>query len=147
MYPFVWLGWSIHYKVKEAGSIKTKAVHCLLGVGRDGTKDLLGLYINETEGAKILLQVLSDLQNRGATDILIACIDNLKGFAEAIESVFPQTEVQLCVVHQPTTALNMLPKRFKTGNGITEKVYTSTKEQAQTALDELEKNGKQNIRL
>ena len=71
VYPFVWMD-AIHYKVKEDNSIKTKAVHCLLGVGRDGTKDLLGLYINETEGAKFWLQVLSDLQNRGVQDILIA---------------------------------------------------------------------------
>jgi len=143
VYPFVWLD-AIHYKVKEAGSIKTKAVHCLLGVGRDGTKDLLGLYINETEGAKFWLQVLSDLQNRGVTDILIACIDNLKGFAEAIESVFPQTEVQLCVVHQLRNSTKYVAyKDLKPVMASLKKVYTaSTKEQAQTALDELEKEWK-----
>lgn len=99
VYPFVWLD-AIHYKVKEEGAIKTKAVHCLLGVNREGIKDLLGLYISENEGARFWLDVMSDIQNRGVKDILIACIDNLKGFAEAIESVFPKTEVQLCVVHQ-----------------------------------------------
>ena len=97
--PFLWLD-AIHYKVKEDGSIKTKAVYCLLGVSREGTKDLLGLYISENEGARFWLNVMADIQNRGVKDILIACIDNLKGFAEAIESVFPKTEVQLCIVHQ-----------------------------------------------
>jgi transposase-like protein len=99
VYPFMWLD-AIHYKVKEEGTIKTKAVYCLLGVNREGIKDLLGLYISENEGARFWLNVLADIQNRGVRDILIACIDNLKGFAEAIETIFPQTEVQLCVVHQ-----------------------------------------------
>ena len=110
VYPFVWMD-AIYYKVKEENSIKTKAIHCLLGVSRDGTKDLLGLYINETEGAKFWLQVLTDLQNRGVKDILIACIDNLKGFAEAIESIFPQTEVQLCIVHQIRNSTKFVPNK------------------------------------
>lgn len=99
VYPFMWLD-AIHYKVKEDGAIKTKAVYCLLGVNREGIKDLLGLYISENEGARFWLNVLTDIQNRGVKDIIIACIDNLKGFADAIETIFPQTEVQLCVVHQ-----------------------------------------------
>ena len=99
VYPFVWLD-AIHYKVKEDGAIKTKAVYCLLGVNREGIKDLLGLYISENEGARFWLNVLADIQNRGVKDIIIACIDNLKGFAEAIETIFPNTEVQLCIVHQ-----------------------------------------------
>jgi transposase-like protein len=80
VYPFMWLD-AIHYKVKEDGAIKTKAVYCLLGVNREGVKDLLGLYISENEGARFWLNVLADIQNRGVKDILIACIDNLKGFA------------------------------------------------------------------
>ena len=99
VYPFMWLD-AIHYKVKEDGAIKTKAVYCLLGVNREGVKDLLGLYISENEGARFWLSVLTDIQNRGVKDIIIACIDNLKGFADAIETVFPNTEVQLCIVHQ-----------------------------------------------
>ena len=99
VYPFVWLD-AIHYKVKEDGAIKTKAVYCLLGVNREGVKDLLGLYLSENEGSRFWLSVLTDIQARGVKDILIACIDNLRGFAEAIESVFPKTEVQLCIVHQ-----------------------------------------------
>lgn len=99
VYPFVWLD-AIHYKVKEDGAIKTKAVYCLLGVNREGIKDLLGLYIGQNEGARFWLNVLTDIQNRGVKDILIACIDNLTGFADAIQTIFPHTEVQLCIVHQ-----------------------------------------------
>ena len=143
VYPFVWMD-AIHYKVKEDNSIKTKAVHCLLGVGRDGTKDLLGLYINETEGAKFWLQVLSDLQNRGVQDILIACIDNLKGFADVIESVFPQTEVQLCVIHQIRNSTKyVVSKDMKAVMASMKKVYTATtKEQAEAALELMEKEWK-----
>jgi len=143
VYPFVWMD-AIHYKVKDEGSIKTKAVYCLLGVGRDGKKDLLGLYINETEGAKFWLQVLTDLQNRGVQDIIIACIDNLKGFAEAIESIFPRTEVQLCVVHQIRNSTRYVAsKDMKAVMASLKKVYTaSTKEQAALELDELEKQWK-----
>lgn len=99
VYPVVWLD-AIHYKVKEDGAIKTKAVYCLIGINREGIKDLLGLYISENEGARFWLNVLTEIQNRGVKDIIIACIDNLKGFAEAIETIFPKTEVQLCIVHQ-----------------------------------------------
>jgi len=143
VYPFVWMD-AIHYKVKEENSIKTKAIHCLLGVGRDGMKDLLGLYVNETEGAKFWLQVVSDLQNRGVKDILIASIDNLKGFSEAIESVFPQTEVQLCVVHQIRNSTKyVVSKDMKNVMTSMKRVYTaSTKEQAEMALDEMEKEWK-----
>src|ERR1041385_4476606 len=72
VYPFMWLD-AIHYKVKEDGAIKTKAVYCLLGVSRDGIKDLLGLYISDNEGARFWLNVLSDIQNRGVKDIIVAC--------------------------------------------------------------------------
>lgn len=143
VYPFVWLD-AIHYKVKEDGAIKTKAVYCMLGVNREGTKDLLGLYINETEGARFWLQVLTDLQNRGVQDILIASIDNLKGFAEAIESIFPKTEVQLCVVHQIRNSTKYVAhKDLKEVVKSLKKVYEApTKEQAETALQELEKEWK-----
>lgn len=139
VYPFIWLD-AIHYKVKEDGSIKTKAIHCILGVNRDGVKDLLGLYINETEGARFWLQVLTDLQNRGIKDILIACIDNLKGFAQAIETIFPHTEVQLCVVHQiRNTTKYVAYKDLKKVMGSLKKIYeASTKEQAEIGLKELE---------
>ena len=95
VYPFVWLD-AIFYKVRDHGSIQTKAVYGVIGLNREGIKDLLGLYIGETEGARFWLTVLSDLQNRGVRDIFIACIDNLKGFAEAVESIFPNSQVN-CV--------------------------------------------------
>ena len=112
VYPIVWLD-AIHYKVKDQGSIKTKAVYCVIGLNREGIKDLLGLYIGESEGARFWLGVLSELQNRGVRDIFISCIDNLKGFAEAIETVFPQTEVQLCVIHQLRNSFRYITHREK----------------------------------
>lgn len=108
LYPIVWMD-AIHYKVKDDGSIKTKAVYCIIGVNTDGMKELLGMYIGESEGAKFWLDVLSDLRDRGVKDILIACIDNLKGFSEAIESIFVHTDVQLCIVHQVRNSLRYVP--------------------------------------
>ena len=94
-----WLD-AIHYKIKDEGRYVTKAVYTILGVGLDGKKEVLGLYLSESEGAKFWLQVLTDLHNRGVEDILIASVDGLKGFPEAIKTVFPKTEVQLCVIHR-----------------------------------------------
>jgi putative transposase len=99
IYPIVWLD-AIHYKIRENGKVHGKAVYTILGVNLEGQKEVLGLYISENEGANFWLQVLTDLSNRGVSDILIACIDGLKGFPEAIETIFPETEVQLCIVHQ-----------------------------------------------
>lgn len=99
IYPFVWLD-AIHYKVKDGGKYVSKAVYTVLGVGMDGKKDILGLYLSESEGANFWLSVLTDLNNRGIQDILIASVDGLKGFPEAIKTIFPQTEVQLCIIHQ-----------------------------------------------
>jgi transposase-like protein len=139
VYPFVWMD-AIHYKVKEDGSIKTKAVYCLLGVNRDGVKDLLGLYISENEGARFWLNVLTDIQNRGVNDILIACIDNLKGFAEAIESIFPKTEVQLCIIHQIRNSTKYVAyKDLKAVMASLKTVYEApSKEQAEKGLKLLE---------
>jgi len=139
VYPFMWLD-AIHYKVKEDGSIKTKAVYCLIGMNREGIKDLLGLYISENEGAKFWLNVLSDIQNRGVKDILIACIDNLKGFAEAIETIFPKTEVQLCVVHQIRNSTRFVPSKDIRAviKSLREVYQASTKEQAEKGLYDLE---------
>ena len=81
---------AMHFKVKEEGKISNKAIYTIIGVNLEGKKDLLGLYVSESEGANFWLQVLTDLNNRGLQDILIASIDNLKGFAEAIKSIFPK---------------------------------------------------------
>lgn len=99
LYPFVWLD-AIHYKVKDGGKYVSKAVYTILGVRLDGKKEILGLYLSESEGANFWLSVLTDLQARGVEDILIASVDGLKGFPEAINAIYPQTEVQLCIVHQ-----------------------------------------------
>lgn len=99
LYPFVWLD-AIHYKVKDGGKYVSKAVYTILGVRLDGKKEILGLYLSENEGANFWLSVLTDLQARGVEDILIASVDGLKGFPEAINAIYPQTEVQLCIVHQ-----------------------------------------------
>lgn len=99
IYPFVWLD-AIHYKIKDGGKYVSKAVYTVLGVNMEGKKDILGLYLSESEGANFWLSVLTDLNNRGLQDILIASVDGLKGFPEAIKAIFPQTEVQLCIIHQ-----------------------------------------------
>jgi len=100
LYPIVYLD-ALDVNIKVAGRVSKRAVYGVLGINRDGTKDVLGLWIGEAEaeGAKFWLKVLTDLKNRGLKDILIACCDGLKGFPQAIEAVYPQTQVQLCIVH------------------------------------------------
>jgi len=110
VYPILWLD-AIHYKVREDNAIKTKAVYCLIGLNREGVKDLLGMYIGENESARFWLSVLNDIHRRGVQDILIASIDNLKGFAQAIEAVFPKTKVQLCIVHQIRNSLKYVAEK------------------------------------
>ncbi|GMV54060.1 MAG: hypothetical protein AMXMBFR68_18520 [Ignavibacteria bacterium] len=107
VYPFVWLD-AIYYTVRHEGRVVSRAVYCVIGLNQDGHKELLGLYIGESEGAKFWLGVLTDLSNRGLRDMFIACIDNLTGFAEAIEAVFPRTQVQLCVIHQMRNSIKYL---------------------------------------
>ncbi|NDV80312.1 IS256 family transposase, partial [Dysgonomonas sp. 511] len=100
VYAIFWMD-AIHYKVfDESGRAVSRAIYNVLGIDKEGNKDVLGMYISKSEGANFWLSVLTDLQNRGIKDILIASIDNLSGFADAIESVFPETTVQLCIVHQ-----------------------------------------------
>jgi len=139
LYPFVWLD-AIHYKVKEDGRYISKAFYTVLGVGIDGRKEILGLYLNESEGAKFWLQVLTDLQNRGVEDILIASVDGLKGFPEAINTIFPQTKVQLCIVHQIRNSLRYVAsKDQKEFMRDLKLVYKAeTKESAELYLDKLE---------
>ena len=108
VYPFVWMD-ALFYKVKQDGRIKSMAAYLVLGMNIEGEKDLLGIYLAETESSSFWLQVLSDLENRGVRDILIACIDNLTGFREAIGTVFPKTDVQLCIVHQIRNSIKYVP--------------------------------------
>jgi putative transposase len=141
VYPFVWLD-AIHYKVRHEGRVVNRAAYCIIGLNQEGHKELMGLYIGENEGSKFWLQVLTDLQNRGVQDIFIACIDNLQGFAEAIEAIFPQTEVQLCIVHQIRNSQRYLSwKDTKAFLKDLQGVYkASTKELAEKNLDQLESN-------
>src|SRR5256885_5165311 len=105
VYPIMYLD-AIQFKVRDGGHVKNKAIYLAIGVTLDGLKEVLGLWIAQTEGAKFWLQVVTELKNRGVTDIFIACVDGLKGFPEAIETVFPKTEVQLCIVHMVRHSLN-----------------------------------------
>ncbi len=139
IYPFVYLD-AIHYKVKEEGHYVSKAFYTVLGVNLEGKKEILGLYLNESEGAKFWLQVLTDLQNRGVEDILIASVDGLKGFPEAINSVFPDTEVQLCIVHQIRNSLKYVASKNQKqfANELKTVYKADTKEGAEEALDKME---------
>jgi len=99
VYPIVWMD-AIHYKVRYEGQVQSRAVYNVLSLNKEGKKEHIGVYIAESEGAKFWLNVLTHLKNRGVNDILIACTDNLKGFSEAIASIYPKTEIQKCVIHQ-----------------------------------------------
>ena len=112
VYPFVFLD-CMHYKVRDNGTVESRAIYNILGINREGKKDLIGIYLSENEGAKFWLSVLTDLKQRGVEDILIACIDGLKGFPEAIEAVFPKTKIQLCIIHQIRTSMRYVPEKDK----------------------------------
>jgi len=110
VYCIVWLD-AMHYKVRVEGKVEHRALYNILGINTSGQKEVLGLYVSESEGANFWLQVLTDLHNRGLEDILIACTDNLRGFSEAIESVYPQCEVQSCIVHQVRNSLKYVASK------------------------------------
>jgi len=139
IYPFVWLD-AIHYKIKENGRYVSKAIYTILGVNLSGRKEILGLYLSENEGANFWLQVLTDLQQRGIEDILIASVDGLKGFPEAINAIYPQTVVQLCIVHQIRNSLRYVAsKNQKEFMKDLKLVYKAiSKEAAEVELDRLE---------
>ncbi len=144
-YPFVWLD-AIHYKVRESGVYRGKAVYTVLGLKLDGTKEILGLYLSENEGANFWLSILTDISNRGVKDILIASVDGLSGFPDAINSIFPDTEVQLCIIHQIRNSMKYVAsKNQKAFMADLKPVYKAvSKEAAEIALDELEERwGKQ----
>jgi len=135
LYPIVWLD-ALLVKVKEGNRIGNKAVYLALGVNLEGNKELLGLWLSQTEGAKFWLSVLTELKNRGLQDIFIACVDGLTGFADAIEAVYPQTQVQLCVVHLVRNSLKYVPwKQQREVAADLKLIYqASTVEQAEDAL-------------
>ena len=138
-YPFVWMD-AIHYKVRDNGRYVPKAVYTILGLNMQGKKEVLGLYLSESEGANFWLSVLTDLNNRGVKDILIASVDGLTGFPDAINAIFPETEVQLCIVHQIRNSIRYVAyKHHKAFMIDLKRVYRAvSKEAAETALDDLE---------
>ena len=132
-------------RLSKTGATQPKRF-TFLGLNLEGRKEILGLYLSETEGANFWLSVLTDLNNRGLQDILIACVDGLTGFPEAINAIFPQTEVQLCVIHQIRNSLKYVAsKNQKEFMADLKPVYKAeTVKAAEIALDALEENGELN---
>jgi len=139
LYPILYLD-CIHIKVRDTGAVRVKAVYLAIGVNLVGHKEVLGLWIAQTEGAKFWLQVVTELKNRGVQDIFIACVDGLKGFPEAIETVYPTASVQLCIVHMVRNSLNFVS--WKTRRDVAADlrlIYQSaTVEDAEQRLSEFE---------
>ena len=140
VYPIVYLD-CIVVKIRQDKQAINKAIYLALGVNLEGHKELLGLWISENEGAKFWLNVLTELQNRGVKDILIACVDGLKGFPEAINAAFPETEIQLCIVHIVRNSLKYVPwKDYKAVTADLKQIYQSaTEEEALQALEAFSK--------
>ena len=137
VYPIVFFD-AIHYKVRDEGKVISKAAYTCLGIDVNGQKDLLGLWIGESEGANFWLSVITELRNRGVEDIFIACIDGLKGFPDAISSIFPETEIQLCIIHVLRNTLRYVAtKNQKEVAKDLKAVYSAPTEEA--GLAELEK--------
>lgn len=139
VYPIVFLD-AMHFKVREEGRVVPKALYTLLGINQEGRKQALGLYLADSEGANFWCSVLADIKERGVEDILIACVDGLKGFPEAIASLFPKTEIQLCIVHQIRNSLRYVAsKNHKEFIADLKEVYrASSKENAENHLLNLE---------
>jgi putative transposase len=138
VYPIVYLD-CIHVKVRD-GAVRIKAVYLAIGITLTGEKEVLGLWLAQTEGAKFWLHVVTELKNRGVQDIFIACVDGLKGFPEAIEAVFPQTTVQLCIVHMVRHSLNYVPwkRRLEVAADLRAIYSAATAEEAEQRLTEFE---------
>ena len=136
VYPIVYLDCLV-VKIRQDKQVINKAIYLALGVNIEGHKELLGMWISENEGAKFWLNVLTELQNRGVNDILIACVDGLKGFPEAINTVYPQAQVQLCIVHMVRNSMKYVPwKDYKAVTGDLKRIYQSvTEEEALLELD------------
>ena len=139
VYPIVFMD-AIHYSVRKDGVVVKKAVYLAIGIDKEGRKEVLGFWIGENESSKYWLNVLNEFKNRGVQDILIMSVDNLKGFSEAISSVFPKTEIQKCVVHQIRNSIRYIS--YKDAREFTsdlKEMYNApTLEQAEFKLDELE---------
>lgn len=136
LYPIVYMD-CIVVKVRQNGSVINKAVFLALGINTEGQKELLGMWLAENEGAKFWLSVLTELKNRGLQDILIACVDGLKGFPDAINSVYPQTHIQLCIIHMVLNSLKYVSRKdYRAVTSGLKAVYQApTEEAALMALD------------
>ncbi len=139
VYPIVYLDCLV-VKIRQDKKVINKAVYLALGVNIEGHKELLGMWISENEGAKFWLNVLTELQNRGVKDILIACVDGLKGFPDAINTVYPDTQIQLCIVHMVRNSLKFVPwKDYKAITSDLKRIYQSiTEEDALMSLEQFE---------
>jgi putative transposase len=138
VYPVVFFD-AIHYKVRDDGKVVSKAVYVSMAINLEGKREVLGFYIGDAESSKFWLQVFTDLQNRGVEDILIACVDGLKGLPDAINTIFPKTEIQLCVVHQIRNSIKYVgSKHQKEFAKDLRSIYTSSSEdQAKLELNNL----------
>ena len=136
IYPILFLD-ALFVKIRDSGSIRNKAVYLALGVNLNGDKELLGLWIEQNEGAKFWLNVLTELKNRGASDIFIVCCDGLSGFPQAIETVYPKIQVQLCIVHMVRNSLTYVSwqDRKQVARDLRTIYQAATLEQAENALD------------
>ncbi len=137
IYPIVYLD-CIVVKIRQNKQVINKAIYLALGINLEGKKELLGMWLSENEGAKFWLGVLTELQNRGVKDILIACVDGLKGFPDAINNVFPETKIQLCIVHMIRNSVKFVPwKDYKPVTADLKQIYQSaTEEEALLALEQ-----------
>ncbi len=136
LYPIIYLD-ALQVKIRDAAHVRNKAIYLVIGINLQGLKEVLGLWIEQTEGAKFWLQILTDLRNRGVKDIFIACVDGLRGFPEAIETLFPEAQVQLCIVHLVRHSLNYVGyKERKAVAADLQKIYRSAnREEAEVELD------------
>jgi putative transposase len=139
LYPIVYMD-AIRVKARGNGHVVNKAVYLAIGINIDGAKEVLGMWVSENEGAKFWLQVVTELKNRGVQDIFIACVDGLKGFPEAIETVFPNTQVQLCIVHMVRNSLKYVSwkQRKEVATDLKVIYQSATAEQAETELTAFE---------
>ncbi len=137
LYPILYLD-ALQVKVRDGAHIRNKAIYLAIGINLAGTKEVLGLWVAQTEGAKFWLQIVTELKNRGVSDIFIACVDGLKGFPEAIETVFPEAQVQLCIVHLVRHSLNYVGwKQRKEVAADLQHIYrAATRQEAELHLDE-----------
>ncbi len=139
IYPIVYFD-ALVVKIRDEGHVRNKSVYPAIGINMEGIKEILGLWIEQSEGAKFWLKVVTELKNRGLQEIFIACVDGLKGFPEAIESVYPQAEVQLCIVHMVRNSLKYVSwkERKQVASDLKAVYRSATSNEAELRLDEFE---------